>query len=51
LDESAINRQLKKLEKARSNLNEARSRFVLQVRKILGPDRFQRLQQIYFHSQ
>ena len=47
LDEKAVNRQLQKLEKARSELNEERSRFVLGVRKILGPDRFQRLQQIY----
>ena len=47
LDEKAINRQLRKLEKARSDLNEERSRFVLGVRKILGHNRFQRLQQIY----
>jgi Spy/CpxP family protein refolding chaperone len=51
LDEAAINRQLAKLEKARSDLNEARSHFVLGVRKILGRDRFQRLQQIYSESQ
>jgi len=47
LDEKAVNRQLRKLEKARSDLNEERSRFVLGVRKILGHNRFQRLQQIY----
>lgn len=47
LDEKAVNRQLRKLEKARSDLNAERSRFVLGVRKILGRDRFQRLQQIY----
>ena len=47
LDEKAVNRQLQKLEKARSDLNAERSRFVLGVRKILGRDRFQRLQQIY----
>ena len=47
LDESAVNRQLKKLEKARSELAAERSRFVVGVRKILGRDRFQRLQQIY----
>lgn len=47
LDEKAVNRQLQKLEKARSDLNEERSRFVLGVRKILGHTRFQRLQQIY----
>jgi Spy/CpxP family protein refolding chaperone len=47
LDEAAVKRQLKKLEKARSALNAERSRFVVGVRKILGRDRFQRLQQIY----
>lgn len=47
LDEKAVNRQLRKLEKARSDLSEEISRFVLEVRKILGHNRFQRLQQIY----
>jgi Spy/CpxP family protein refolding chaperone len=47
LDEAAVNRQLERLEKARTDLNAERSRFVLGVRKILGRDRFQRLQQIY----
>lgn len=47
LDESAVNRQLQRLEKARTELNAERSRFVLGVRKILGRERFQRLQQIY----
>jgi Spy/CpxP family protein refolding chaperone len=47
LDESAVNRQLQRLEKARTELNAERSRFVLGIRKILGRDRFQRLQQIY----
>lgn len=50
LDEAAINRQLKKLEQARSDLNEARSHFVVGVRKILGRDRFQRLQRIFSES-
>lgn len=47
LDEAAVNRQLQKLERARSELNEERARFVVGIRKILGSDRFQRLQQIY----
>jgi Spy/CpxP family protein refolding chaperone len=51
LDEPAVNRQMQKLEQARSELNEERSRFVVEVRKILGHDRFQRLQQIYSQSQ
>lgn len=50
LDEAAINRQLQRLEQARSELNEERSRFVVEVRKILGSDRFLRLQQIYSGS-
>lgn len=50
LDEAAINRQLGRLEQARAALNEERSRFVVGVRKILGRDRFQRLQQIYAES-
>ena len=50
LDESAVNRQLKKLEEARSNLNSERSRFLVEVRKILGRDRFQKLKQIYNRS-
>ena len=36
-----------RLEEARTELNAERSRFVLGIRKILGRDRFQRLQQIY----
>ena len=47
LDESAVNRQLQKLEKARSKLNSERSSFVVGIRKILGHDRFQKLQRIY----
>jgi Spy/CpxP family protein refolding chaperone len=47
LDESAVNRQLVKLEDARSDLNAERSRFLVGVRKILGRDRFQKLKQIY----
>jgi Spy/CpxP family protein refolding chaperone len=50
LDETAINRQLQRLEQARAELNEERSRFIVGVRKILGRDRFQRLQQIYAGS-
>lgn len=50
LDEKAVNRQLKKLEKARSELNSERSRFLVEVRKILGRDRFQKLKQIYNRS-
>jgi len=47
LDEAAINRQLQRLEQARTELNEERSQFIVGIRRILGRDRFQRLQQIY----
>ena len=47
LDEAAVNRQFAELEKARSQLAAERSRFLVEVRKILGHSRFQRLKQIY----
>ena len=47
LDEAAVNRQFAKLEKARGQLAAERSRFLVEVRKILGHSRFQRLKQIY----
>ena len=47
LDEKAVNRQFAQLEKARSQLAAERSRFLVEVRKILGHQRFQRLKQIY----
>ena len=47
LDEKAVNRQFARLEKARSQLASERSRFLVEVRKILGHNRFQRLKQIY----
>lgn len=50
LDESAVNRQLQKLEKARTEMNAETNRFVVEVRKILGPDRFQKLKRIYSSS-
>ena len=47
LDEKAVNRQFAQLEKARSQMASERSRFLVEVRKILGHQRFQRLKQIY----
>ncbi len=47
LDEKAVNRQFGQLEKARGQLASERSRFLVEVRKILGHNRFQRLKQIY----
>jgi Spy/CpxP family protein refolding chaperone len=51
LDEAAVNRQLKKLEEARTELYAEKNRFVVEVRKILGRDRFQKLVQLYSNSQ
>lgn len=50
LDESAVNRQLQKLEKARTEMNAETNRFVVEIRKILGHDRFQKLKRIYSSS-
>jgi Spy/CpxP family protein refolding chaperone len=47
LDEKAVNRRFQELERARSRLAAEQSRFSVEVRKILGRDRFQRLKQIY----
>jgi Spy/CpxP family protein refolding chaperone len=51
LDEAAVNRQLEKLEKARTDLYAEKNHFVVGVRKILGRDRFQKLKQLYSDSQ
>jgi len=43
LDESALMAQFNKLELARANLSRERFQYYVQVRKILGPDRFQKI--------
>lgn len=43
LDETAVRKQNRKLEEARSELANERTGFVVQVRKIIGHDRFQQL--------
>lgn len=43
INESAIRNQNRKLEKARSDLADAKFSFVIQVRKIIGHARFQQL--------
>ncbi len=43
LNESAIKAQNRKLERARSDLADAKFAFVIEVRKIIGHQRFQRL--------
>ena len=47
LNEAAVMEQFKKLEKARSSLASERLRFLIQVRKILGLERFQRMKRFY----
>ena len=43
LDEAAVKAQNRKLERARTELANERTAFVLEVRKIIGPKRFQKL--------
>jgi Spy/CpxP family protein refolding chaperone len=43
LDEAAVKAQNRKLEQARTQLANERTAFVLKVRKIIGPQRFQKL--------
>jgi Spy/CpxP family protein refolding chaperone len=43
LDESALMAQFNKLESARANLSRERFQYYVQVRKILGPDRFRKI--------
>ena len=43
LDESALMARFNKLESARANLSRERFQYYVQVRKILGPDRFQKI--------
>jgi Spy/CpxP family protein refolding chaperone len=50
LDEAAISRQVQRLEQARSQLSKERAHFMLEVRRILGPKRFQELKAIYQKS-
>ena len=47
LDEDGVMSQFKKLGKARDNLSAERFRFLLQVRKTLGSDRYQNLKMLF----
>jgi Spy/CpxP family protein refolding chaperone len=47
LNEAAVMKQFKKLETARTDLSTERFSFLLQVRKILGPERFQHVKIFY----
>lgn len=50
LDEGAAIQQFDRLESKRENLSRSRFNFLLEVRKILGPDRFQNLKSLYQRS-
>jgi len=47
LNETDVMKQFKKLEKARLDLSTERFSFLLQVRKILGPERFRHVKMFY----
>jgi hypothetical protein len=49
LNEKTVTEQFKKLESARANLSAERFRFVLEVRKILGFERFLQLNTTFRH--
>lgn len=50
VDETRVKAQYRRLEAERSRLNDERFRFLLEVRKIVGPQRFQNLKQMYQRS-
>ena len=47
VDDAQVRKQFKRLESARSDLADERLRFVIRVREIIGPDRFQQLKTSY----
>jgi Spy/CpxP family protein refolding chaperone len=47
VDDAAVRQQFKRLERARTDLADERLRFVIGVREIIGPDRFQQLKTSY----
>lgn len=50
MDEDAVHAQYKKLEKAQESLGSERFEFILEVRKIIGNDKFCRLKSMYSRS-
>jgi Spy/CpxP family protein refolding chaperone len=50
MDEAAVQAQYKKLEKAQESLGAERFNFILEVRKIIGNDKFCRLKSMYSRS-
>ena len=47
VDDTKVRKQFKKLESARTDLADERLGFVIRVREIIGPDRFQQLKSSY----
>ena len=47
VDDTKVRKQFKKLESARTDLADERLGFVIRVREIIGPDRFQQLKTSY----
>jgi Spy/CpxP family protein refolding chaperone len=47
VDDAEVRQQFKRLESARTDLADERLRFVIRVREIIGPDRFQQLKTSY----
>ena len=47
MDEPQVKAQFERLERERTRLADARFRFLLEVRKIMGPERFQQLKHLY----
>jgi len=47
VDDAKVRQQFKRLESARTDLADERLRFVIRVREIIGPDRFQQLKTSY----
>jgi Spy/CpxP family protein refolding chaperone len=47
VDDAEVRQQFKRLESARTDLADERLRFVIRVREIIGPERFQQLKTSY----
>lgn len=47
MDEPQVKEQFERLERERTRLADARFRFLLEVRKIMGSERYQHLKQLY----
>ncbi len=47
LDQEALEKEFQKLARAQADISLAQSRFLLEVRKLLGPDRFRRLRALF----